>query len=431
MHELAVELNEILQGTVAGTMLSSFGKRMYFPKGIVAQSAEAKTQATRYNATAGVAMSNGQPMYLSDIYDQFVPGSFTPEEIFNYALGGGDKRLRKLWYDEMLLKNPSLRNTPVSLPIVTAGLTHGVSIAAQMFTEEGDTVVIPDLFWDNYDLIFKELCQATIKTFPLYDDQMHFNVPAMKEAIVSCGDQARLLLNFPNNPTGYTPSNSEMKQIADTLVELARSGMKLVVISDDAYFGLFYEDDVCHESLFAYLAGAHENILAVKGDAATKEDMVWGFRVGFLTYGCKGFSEAQYDALLKKTMGAIRCTVSNCDRPGQSMLVRAMEQGTSYQADKDAAKREMERRYRKFIQALERHPDTSLLKPYPFNSGYFMAFRCAGDAEALRRYLLDTYQIGTINILGTTLRVAYCSVECDNINQLVDLLYQAAEEVWT
>lgn len=430
MNELAAELNRILERTVAGDMLSPFGRRMYFPKGIIAQCAEAKQQATRHNATAGVAMSNGQTMHLQDIYNQFSPDVFTPNDIFNYAPASGDPRLRNLWRQAMLDKNPSLAGTPVSLPIITAGLTHGISVAAQLFVGEGDTVVLPDLYWDNYDLIFTDLCQADIRTFPLFDAQSRFNVLAMKETLASCGGKGRLLLNFPNNPTGYTPSVAEMHLITDALVELAEGGMKLVVISDDAYFSLFYEDDTCRESLFAYLAGAHENILAIKGDAATKEEMVWGFRVGFLTFGCKGFSEAQYDALLKKTMGAIRCTVSSCDRPGQSLLIRAMEDGRTYQADKDCAKREMERRYRKFIDALKRHTDTSLLTPYPFNSGYFMAFRCAGDAEVLRRRLLDTYHVGTVNILGKTLRVAYCSVECDRIDDLVDIVYQAAEEAW-
>ncbi len=430
MNGLAVELNRTLEGTVAGDMLSPFGRRMYFPKGIIAQCAEANQLATRHNATAGVAMSNGQTMHLHDIYGLYVSDTFLPNDIFNYAPAGGDLRLRKLWSQALLDKNPTLAGTPISLPIVTAGLTHGISIAAQMFIGEGEPVVIPDLYWDNYDLIFTDLCQADVRTFPLFDDRSRFNVAGMKATLAACGGKGRLLLNFPNNPTGYTPTRTEMLAIADALIELAEGGMELVVISDDAYFGLFYETDTCRESLFSRLAGAHENILAIKCDAATKEDMVWGFRIGFLTFGGKGLSEAQYDALLKKTMGAIRCTVSSCDKPGQSMLLRAMERGGDYQTDKAHAKQEMERRYRKFISALARHTDASLLTPYPFNSGYFMAFRCAGDAEALRRRLLDVYHVGTVNILGKTLRVAYCSVECDNIDDLVDTIYQAAEEAW-
>ena len=61
-----------------------------------------------------------------------------------------------------------------------------------------------------------------------------------------------------------------------------------------------------------------------------------------------------------------------------------------------------------------------------------MAFSTNGhDAEELRKYLLDKYQIGAINILGRTLRLAYCSVEKESIPDLVDLVYKAAGELWS
>ena len=68
MNELAVQLNAALEDSCAYPFLSELGKRMYFPKGIVAQSDEAKEKAKRYNATVGLATSKGEPFYLSDIY---------------------------------------------------------------------------------------------------------------------------------------------------------------------------------------------------------------------------------------------------------------------------------------------------------------------------------------------------------------------------
>jgi hypothetical protein len=96
MHALATELNETLQNTIVDAMLSDVGQRMFFPKGIVAQSAEAGQKATRFNATIGMATSQGQPMYLSDIYNKFAENSFKPSELFSYAPGGGDQQLRTL-----------------------------------------------------------------------------------------------------------------------------------------------------------------------------------------------------------------------------------------------------------------------------------------------------------------------------------------------
>ena len=69
-NPLAVELNEILKKNNENlfNMLSSFGQRIYFPKGILSQSAEAKTQAKKTNATIGIATEQGVPMHLQSIH---------------------------------------------------------------------------------------------------------------------------------------------------------------------------------------------------------------------------------------------------------------------------------------------------------------------------------------------------------------------------
>lgn len=431
MNELAKELNDVLDKSVVSSFLSPLGRRMYFPKGIVAQSAEAGEKAKKYNATVGLATKGGEPMHLSDIYSRFEEGVYQPKEIFNYAPGGGDKALRALWKDEMIKKNPSLEGKSFSSPLVTSGLTHAISIAAQMFIAEGDEVVCPDLFWDNYDLIFTDLADAKIIPFDFFKDG-GFNIDGMKKALLSARkDTVRLILNFPNNPTGYTPTHEEAMMIVSALKEVAKE-KKILVIVDDAYFGLFYENETEKQSLFTYLCDLDENIFAIKGDAATKEEMVWGFRIGFITYGGKGLTDEVYQALTNKTLGAIRCTVSNCDRPGQTLLLDAMKNGKHRDDDKDKLFKEMNLRYDIFKKELEKYKDSTLLRPYPFNSGYFMAFDTLGhSAEALRRYLLDEYGVGAVNIFDRTFRVAYCSVEPEKIKDLVALIYKAAGEIWT
>ena len=430
MKDLAIELNETLKGTCAYDLLGNKGKNMYFPKGIVAQSAEAGDKAKRYNATVGLATEKGDPFCLSDIYSAFVPGSLSKKEIFNYAPGGGDKELRALWKKAMVKKNPTLEGKLLSTPIVTGGLTHTISIIATLFMDRGDEVVCPDLYWDNYQLIFEDLAEGELKTFPSFKDG-GFNVEGMKKALLETkGDTARLILNFPNNPTGYSPSKEEAKAIVEAVKEVAESGKKILVISDDAYFGLFYEEETEKESLFSFFCDAHENILAIKGDAATKEEMVWGFRIGFITYGGKALGKEEIDALEKKTLGAVRCTVSNCDRPGQSLLKRGMA-GENYDKDKEYLFSTVGERYRVIRKTLEKYRDSKVLRPYPFNYGYFMAFDTMGrNAEELRLHLLEKYQVGAINIMGRTLRLAYCSVEKENLEDLVDIVFKAAEEIW-
>ncbi|MBN2739236.1 MAG: aminotransferase class I/II-fold pyridoxal phosphate-dependent enzyme [Spirochaetales bacterium] len=428
MNPLAIELNKTLQGSVALDLLSDFGKRFFFPKGIVAQTAEAAQHAHKFKATVGMAYENMEPIHLKEI-KACIP-DLSSEEIFSYAPSAGDAALRKAWLDEMRKKNPSLKDASLSLPIVTTGITNGISTIADLFVDKGDKILIPDLFWGNYRLIFQECNGGVIVSYPFYNAQGGLNIDSIKNAIEAQPKSAKtiLLFNFPNNPTGYTPSASEMAQLKKLLVDEAESGRKLLVLSDDSYFGLFFEKETAKESLFALLCDAHENILAVKLDGATKEDFVWGFRIGFITYGSKGLSNEQYDALLKKTTGAIRANISNSNRLGQSLLLYAMK-SSDYEKNKNQAFDILNKRYLKVKEILAAHK-SDYLKVLPFNSGYFMCFRCEKiNAEDLRLYLLYKRGIGTISIGDEYLRIAFSSVEYDDLAELYQEIYDGADEL--
>ena len=72
---------------------------------------------------------------------------------------------------------------------------------------------------------------------------------------------------------------ADAPRIVHAVEAAAKAGKKIVVVLDDAYFGLVYEKGVHGESLFAEFAALHENVLAVKLDGCTKEDSAdIGFR---------------------------------------------------------------------------------------------------------------------------------------------------------
>ncbi len=430
MHNIAKEFNQILSNTTAMSLLSDLGRRMYFPKGIVSQEAEAGIKAKRIKATVGMATKGSDPLYLDSIYRDFK--GLEASKVFPYASTAGDPELREVWKQAMIEKNPDLKGKNTSLPLVCSGLTHGISLTADLFIDAGDTVLVPDMFWGNYRLIIEERREARIETFPFYTAEKDgMNLKELDRAIARQeGEKVVLIVNFPNNPSGYSPTNAKAAELVDILTSYARKGKKILVITDDAYFGLFFEDDIYRQSLFAPLADAHENILAVKIDGATKEDFVWGFRVGFVTYGSKGLEPRQYEVLEKKTMGAVRSSISNSSRPAQSLLLKGLKSET-YLQEKQQAFDLLKERYLKVKEILEAHRDDENLIPLPFNSGYFMAFTCRGDAEKLRVYLLDTYEVGTIAIQSDYLRIAFSSVDIERLEELYSILYQAAAELWS
>jgi len=428
MNELAQDLNrEILQGNPhVYELLSELGKNLYYPKGILTQSSEANQKAYRFNATIGIATEQDQPMFLPSIQETLA--TYDPKDLYPYASPAGKPELRQLWREKMIIDNPSLKGKSFSNPIVTNALTHGLSIVADLFFDENDALVLPDKLWGNYNFIFGVRRGAKNITFPFYTEAGTFNTLGMKEALLSQNNQGKaiLLLNFPNNPTGYTPTVQEAEEIVETLREVAQQGMNLVVITDDAYFGLFYENTLT-ESLFARIANIHPRILAIKVDGATKEDYVWGFRVGFITYACE--HPAVLNALEKKTLGIIRGTISSASHPSQTFVLKAL-QSTDFQTQKQEKYEILRQRACKVKGLLEQGKYSTAWDYYPFNSGYFMCLKLKGvQAEVLRQHLLEQYGVGIISLGENDVRVAFSCVEEQELELLFDLIYQGCKDL--
>jgi len=433
VNALAKELNEIIakENPVVLDMLSDLGKNLFMPKGIVTQSAEAKDKAHKYNVTIGIATDENGPMFLDSVYQCFT--DMTPAELFPYAPSSGKPELRKRWLEKIKHDNPSL-SAGTSLPVVTNALTHGLKLIGDMFLDKGDTLVLPDKFWGNYRLTFSVIGNAEIATYNTFNDAGGFDVEALLE---KCRESARIngkivvILNFPNNPSGYAPTATEAKAIAEGLITIANEGTKVIAVTDDAYFGLFFEDDVYPESIFGLLAGKSDNLLAIKLDGSTKEHFVWGFRVGFMTFGNTNNSDqsTMMGALERKLTGLIRGTISNCPHSSQSIMLRALN-NTEFDAERAAKVAIMKGRAVSFKRVLKENDFSDQFDYYPFNSGYFMCLKLKKvDAEELRLYLLDKYGVGTISINKTDLRLAFSCLDENDTDDLFRIIYQACGEL--
>ncbi|KEQ26420.1 aminotransferase class I/II-fold pyridoxal phosphate-dependent enzyme [Paenibacillus tyrfis] len=424
MNPLAQSLNETIQKESPHVyeMLSELGKQIYFPKvGILSQSAEAKAKAKKFNATIGTALENGQPMHLKVIQDTL--SAYNPKDIYEYAPPAGKPELRTAWRSKMIEENPSLQGKNLGNPIVTNALTHGLSIVADLFAGPGDAVIIPDKNWENYELTFGIRRGAELVYYPLYTEDRLFNAAALRDALLAQKGKGKaiVVLNFPNNPTGYTPGPEEGRAIVAAIKEAAEAGINVVAVTDDAYFGLFFEDSL-HESLAGQLAGLHPRVLSVKIDGATKEEYVWGFRVGFITY--VGQSDATLAALEQKTIGIIRGTISSGPHPSQTFVLHAL-QSPDFKAQKQEKFDIMKGRANRVKALLDTGKFDQAWDYYPFNSGYFMCLKLKTvDAETLRLHLLDKYGVGTIALGETDLRVAFSCIEEANIDELFETIYQ-------
>ena len=428
MNPQAEELNSIIRekNSVVFELLSERGKEIYFPKkGILAQSAEAAKAGI--NATIGTAVEDdGSPMRLESIASKV---NLKPEKIFLYAPSYGRPDIRAEWKKMIYKKNPSMSGVEISLPVVTNALTHGISMAGYMFCDATDEVIVPDLFWENYTLTLTNAYGSKLKPYKLFKndglDLISFEQTLNEGAV----GKRIVLLNFPNNPAGYTPTQVEQDEMVKIIKASAEKGNKIVLLIDDAYFGLGYEAGIASESIFSALCAGHENVLAVKIDGPTKEDYVWGFRVGFITYGIKGGDAALYGALESKTAGAIRGNISNAANISQSLLLEAYTH-PDYENQKAAKYDIMKRRYDEVKRVLQNEAYKPYFKALPYNSGYFMCIELADglDGEKTRKLLIEKYSIGVI-AFDKLLRIAFSAVAESKIQPLFEGIYEACKEL--
>jgi len=434
MNPLAKELNDSIASTNPHVlqMLSDAGRELFFPKGILSQGAEAKEKAHYINATIGIAKEKGHTMAFDSVMASIC--HLSASQALTYAPSFGIPELRQLWKAALAEKNPSLAHKQFSLPVVTSGITHAVSLFATLWVSPGETVLLPDMMWGNYNLILNVSRGIAVRHYPLFFENRRLDLKGLARSLAEAAADSRkvnLILNFPNNPSGYAPTREEAEGICRILLDAAEGGTRIVVAMDDSYFGLFYEPETMKESLFGLLCGLHPRILAVKLDGATKENFVWGLRVGFITYGTglDSGSEAFYEALEKKTAGAVRGSISNASHLSQSIVFKSMQSG-AYAAEKKEKFHILAARARRVKEVLTDAKYATAWDVYPFNSGYFMCIRLKRvDAEKLRIHLLEKYGIGLISIGRHNLRIAFSCVEQDHIQPLFDSILKGAREL--
>lgn len=401
--------------------LSDRGKAISFPyHGILGQAAEARGK--RFDATIGIALEDDRtPMRLKS---KDCDIRLDPQEVFPYAPGFGVAKLREDWQNFLKKKNPSLRGC-TSLPVVTCGLTHALSIAGYLFLDSGDRLILADQYWDNYEMIFERMYGASLTCFNTFFGEA-FDCDSFQAVLQGAkGKRVIVLLNFPNNPTGYTVTEKEANTIISILKQAAEK-RHIVVLVDDAYFGLVYEKGILQESLFGRLADVHEHLLAVKIDGATKEDFVWGHRVGFITFARKGMTDGEAKIWADKAGGVIRATVSNAPHISQSWLTH-LYQSPSYEKQKQEKFEILKKRYKKVKEVLEDTKYKNMFTALPYNSGYFMCLELKEglDAGHVRQELLDTFDTGVIAVGEHLLRVAFSSIPESDIPQLFENIYEA------
>ncbi len=415
LHSEAIERNHRLQ-TLAPEVfgaLSPLALRAFFPKGIPYQASQAASCAI--NATIGqITDGFGNPLPLARM-GELLHG-MSAKDAFLYSPIQGRPKARQLWHEKLLKEDGRMES--VGLAAVTAGISHALSMAAELFFSPGDTLLLPDLYWDNYEQIFGIRLEGRFERYPFYPANLSgFNVEGLRGALARVPGKVHVLLNFPSNPSGYSPTPLELQVIAQVLAEAA-ADRPVIVYCDDAYHGLVFEGSATSKSLFFELLGRHPNLIPLKCDGVTKELSFFGGRVGFLTFGT---SKAAAAILVDKSMSLVRSGIGSPVGLSQYLMEEELLD-PRHDASFESMLAILERRYR-ILKAAVSKP-TEQWRVYPFNAGCFclLELRAGLDAEEVRQQLIAEESVGVVNHGSRYLRLAFCSLKEEAIEPLVEAI---------
>ena len=412
------------------SFFSKLGANIILPQDVLIQSKETAAVTGAINATIGIATINKKAMSLPSINK--VLTELNNSEYLPYSPTPGLPKMRELWKEKILADNPSINKDFLSLPMVTTGITQGIDIAANLFSQKGDALLLPNLFWQNYAQIYTIKLGNTIYKYNQFDENNEFSIKNFKQTLYSIKeDKISLILNFPNNPTGYTPSDVELDSLVEVINIFAKENTtkQIIIVSDDAYFGLFFEENHKTPTLSAtHKLAENENCLIVKLDGITKEFYSWGLRVGFITYYTK--NDELRKILLEKTQGYLRSTTSSPSNLSQQIAVRLLENKQSLE-EKAINDKIIEERYDELKQAISKENLNSLVTVLPFNSGYFFTIKLPSNINAheFRLKFLNEYKYGVYSMNDDHIRIAFSCLDKELIPELINKFKECIKQI--
>jgi len=159
---------------------------------------------------------------------------------------------------------------------VTSGGVNGLMVAAQTLVDAGDEVVVVSPVWPNL-VAQPQIMGGRIVQVPLQARGGAWQLD--RQALFDAITQATrlLVINAPNNPTGWTLSAQEQR---DILAHCRRTGTW--ILADEVYERLYYGDDTPNGAAPSFLDVAEPDDRLIVTHSFSKSFLMTGWRLGWL-----------------------------------------------------------------------------------------------------------------------------------------------------
>ena len=160
---------------------------------------------------------------------------------------------------------------------VTSGGVNGLMVTVQALVDAGDEVVLVTPVWPNL-VAQPRILGAQVRTVPLVANAQGAWQLDMDALLAAITPGTRLLVvNAPNNPTGWTLTREEQATI---LAHCRRTGTW--ILADEVYERLYYAGDTANGAAPSFLDVAEPEDRLVVTHSFSKSFLMTGWRLGWL-----------------------------------------------------------------------------------------------------------------------------------------------------
>lgn len=341
----------------------------------------------------------GNLVAMKSVFSSF--DEVTPKQKAGYAAGFlGNSDFRTLC-TQWTVGGTNLASSVVATP----GGTGAVSLGIGEFLETGETVVIPDIAWTSYAIMAQDKQLKAVK-YSMFDENDSFNLADIKEKVNSLkGKQNRIVLvvNDPcHNPTGYTMSDSEWKELISFLNEVGET-TPCIILNDIAYIDYSYNLAASRDYMKNFEAMG-ENVMAVIAMSCSKTLTSYGMRCGAAVIVAKSAeSVRQAEIVFEKSARAIWSNVNNGAMHNFCNIMR------NHYDEFMAEKAEYIKLLKERSDIFKTEAAACNLPLYPYTEGFFITIKVDNAVkEAYHNALMDN-NIFTVQV-DKGIRVAVCSL---------------------
>ncbi len=378
---------------------------------VVAKAKEAKEkfgQESVIDATIGV-LCNEDAQFVNFKTVSEVYKNLPDNEIAAYASSfSGDPKYLECVKEVVLGKNyrEEYKDSFIDA-VATPGGSGAVSNTIWNYVDKGEKILIPDWMWESYKIMSEEF-GVKYELYSLFDENGTFNIADFKqkaEKIIEEQGKVLAVINDPcHNPTGYSLSMDEWKELRDFFIKTASKG-EIILLNDIAYIDYDFRGEKKAREYMEYFKGLPENVLVIFAFSISKAFTEYGLRVGAQL--ALSSSKKVTDDFKRANEFSCRSRWSNISRGGMRLFSDIVSNPELF----DKLKKERN----EYVELMKERADIFIkeakeeaIPMCTYRGGFFITVPLGEDTEKIG-IELQKENIFTV-ILDKGLRIAICSV---------------------